>query len=111
MIARLMPLGVPGDEGFREPCHGVIFRRLRASDNLLVGHGAYPRPCHCRIASTGQNSMTTLSVRLSRMIQSVSSSNAIASARLTHAGTRAAKRKPAIIQPISAAELTIESPL
>src|SRR5690606_8632711 len=71
----------------------------------------YPIPCHCRIASTGQNSIKTLSVRLSRMIHSVSSSRNAASATLAHAGTRAAARKPAIIQPMSAAELTMESPL
>ena len=50
--------------------------------------------CHWRIASTGQTSISTLSVRLSRMIASVSSSKPIASATLPQAGNLLA-RQPA----------------
>ena len=46
-------------------------------------------PCHWRIASTGQNSMITLSVRLSRIVHSVSSSSPIASATTARHQVRA----------------------
>src|SRR5690606_23437481 len=85
--------------------------RRRIAEALRGYRPPQPIPCHWRIASIGQNSMTTFSVRLSRITHRVSSSKPIVSATLSNTGTRAATRKPAIIQPMSAAELTIESPL
>jgi len=74
--------------------------------------GAITRPpCQTFTASIGQASISTLSVRLSRITHKAISSNATPTAAVTRQGTRRAKANPSAIHATSDTEFTMLSPL
>ncbi len=69
-----------------------------------------PPPCLAFTLSSGQSSISTFSVRLSRIIQPTKASIARTSATLSHTGSRAASQKPTHIAAMSMTELMTLSP-
>src|SRR5215471_14138183 len=70
-----------------------------------------PPSCHLVIHSTGWIRLRVFSARLSRINARSASSVPMSRSTLTHGGTRAAIKKPAIIDMMSPTELMMLSPL
>src|SRR5690606_17921795 len=87
------------------------------ADRDLTGRDRPPRRaqppapcCHASIASIGKTSITTLSVRLSRIAQARNTSSATNAATVSAAGARAANAKPSAAVARSPSALTTLSP-